>query len=120
MPSLKWILHKGKKIIYTDIASQNTEELLDILKRLKAEIEKEPPDSVLILCEVTGGKTSTEINQAIKEFVKYVDPYIKMITVIGLAGLQTILFNAVLMFTRSKKLTIKNSREEALDWLAKQ
>jgi hypothetical protein len=62
MPSLKWILHKGKKIIYTDIASQKTEELLDILKRLKAEIEKEPPDSVLILCEVTGGKTSTEIN----------------------------------------------------------
>jgi hypothetical protein len=44
----------------------------------------------------------------------------KMITVIGLAGLQTILFNAVLMFTRSKKLTTKNSREEALDWLTEQ
>jgi D-mannonate dehydratase len=120
MPSLKWILHKGKKIIYTDIASQKTEELLDILKRLKAEIEKEPPDSVLCLCEVTGGKTNNEINQTLKEFVKYVDPYMKMITVIGLAGLQTIVFNAVLMFTRSKKLSIKNSREDALDWLAKQ
>jgi D-mannonate dehydratase len=120
MPSLKWIQHNGKRILYTDIASQKTEELLDIVKRLKAEIEKEPPDSVLCLCEVTGGKTNTEINQALKEFVKYVDPYVKMITVIGLAGLQTILFNAVLMFTRSKKLTTKNSREEALDWLAQQ
>ena len=120
MPSLKWIQHNGKRILYTDIASQQTEELLDIVKRLKAEIGKEPPDSVLCLCEVTGGKTNTEINQALKEFVKYTDPYMKMITVIGLAGLQTILFNAVLMFTRSKKLTTKNSREEALDWLAKQ
>ena len=120
MPSLKWILHNGKRILYTDIASQKTEELLDIVKRLKVEIENEPLNSVLCLCNVTGGKTNTEINQALKEFVKYADPYMKMITVIGLAGLQTIVFNAVLMFTRSKKLSIKNSREDALDWLAKQ
>ena len=118
MPSLKWIQHKGKRILYMDIASQKTEELLDIVKRLKAEIEKEPLDSVLCLCEVTGGKTNNEINQTLKEFVKYVDPYIKMITVIGLEGLQMIVFNAVLMFTRTKKLTKKNSKEEALDWLA--
>ena len=118
MPSLKWIQHKGKRILYMDIASQKTEELLDIVKRLKAEIEKEPLDSVLCLCEVTGGKTNNEINQALKEFVKYVDPYIKMITVIGLEGLQMIVFNAVLMFTRTKKLTKKTSKEEALDWLA--
>ena len=120
MPSFQWIQHKGKRILYTDIASQNTEELLDIVKRLKAEIEKEPLNSVLCLCNVKGGKTNTEINQALKEFVKYVDPYMKMIIVIGLEGLQTIVFNGVLMFTRSKKLTIKNSKEEALDWLAEQ
>ena len=118
MPSFQWITHNGKKILYADIASQKTEELLDIVKRLKAEIEKEPLDSVLCLCNVKGGKTNTEINQALKEFVKYVDPYMKMITVIGLEGLQTIVFNAVLMFTRTKKLTKKNSKEEALDWLA--
>ena len=120
MPSLQWIQHNGKRILYADIASQKTEELLDIVKRLKAEIEKEPLNSVLCLCNVKGGKTNNEINQTLKEFVKYVDPYVKMITVLGLAGLQTIVFNAVLMFTRSKKLTTKNSREEALDWLAEQ
>jgi hypothetical protein len=120
MPSLQWITHKGKRILYTDIASQKTEELLDIVKLLKVEIEKEPLNSVVCLCNVKGGKTNTEINQALKEFVKYVDPYMKMITVIGLEGLQTIVFNAVLMFSRSKKLTIKNSKEEALDWLAEQ
>ena len=118
MPSLQWVFHKGKKILSTDIASQQTEELLDIVARLKAEIEKEPPGSVLCVCEVTGGKTNNEINQALKEFVKYIDPYMKMITVIGLAGLQTILFNAVLMFTRSKKLTLKDSKEEAFNFLA--
>jgi len=120
MPSLQWIQHNGKRILYADIASQKTEELLDIVKRLKAEIEKEPLNSLLCLCNVKGGKTNNEINQALKEFVKYVDPYVKMITVIGLEGLQTIVFNGVIMFTRSKKLTTKNSKEEALDWLAEQ
>jgi hypothetical protein len=120
MPSLQWITHKGKRILYTDIASQKTEELLDIVKRLKVEVEKEPLDSVACLCNVKGGKTNTEINQALKEFVKYIDPYMKMIAVIGLEGLQTIIFNAILMFTRSKKLTIKNSKEEALNWLSEQ
>jgi hypothetical protein len=120
MPSLKWILHKGKRILYTDIASQKTEELLDIVARLKVEIEKEPPNSVICLCNVKGGRTNTEINQTLKEFVKYADQYVKIIAVIGLEGLQKILYNSVLMFSRSKKLTIKNSEEEALDWLAEQ
>jgi D-mannonate dehydratase len=120
VPSLEWILHKGKRILYTDIASQNTEELLDIVKRLKVEVEKEPLNSVVCICNVKGGKTNTEINMALKEFVKYIDPYVKMITIIGLEGLQTILFNSVMMFSRTKKLTKKDSKEEALDWLAKQ
>lgn len=118
MPSLKWVLHKGKRILYADIASQHDEELLDIVARLKLEIEREPLESVLAVCEVRGGKTSSVINKALKEFVKYIDPYIKTIAVVGLEGLQKILYNSVLMFTRTKKLTIKNSEEEALDWLA--
>jgi len=120
MPSLKWVFHKGKRILYADIASQNDEELLDIVARLKLEIEKEPLGSVLAVCEVKGGKTSSVINKTLKEFVKYIDPYIKIIAVVGVEGLQKILYNSVLMFTRSKKLTIKNSEEGALDWLAEQ
>ena len=120
MPSYQWIQNKGKRIFYMDIASQKTEELLDIVKRLKAEIEKEPLNSVLSLCNVKGGKTNNEINQALKEFVKYVDPYTKMVTVIGLEGLKTIIFNAIVMFTGNRSLVLKNSKEEALDWLVEQ
>ena len=118
MPSMKWVFHKGKKILYADIASQKTEELLDIVARLKAEIEKEPLGSVLTVCEVKGGKTNSEINAALKDFVKYIDPYMKMIVVVGLEGLQKILYNSILMFTRTKKMTLKDTEEEALDFLA--
>jgi len=77
MPSFQWITHKGKRILYADIASQKTEELLDIVERLKPVIEKEPPNSVLCICDVTDGKTNTEMMNALKEFAKYIDPYMK-------------------------------------------
>ena len=118
MPSFKWITHQGKRILYADIASQNTKELLDISKLVKGEVDKEPLDSVRIVCNVKDGKTNSEINEEIKQLVKYIDPYVKMIAVIGLGGLQNIVFNGVLMFTRSKKVTSKNSEKEALDFLA--
>jgi hypothetical protein len=41
----------------------------------------------------------------------------KMTAVIGLEGLQTVMLNAIMMFTRTKKVAVKNSKEEALDFL---
>ena len=64
MPSLQWIRHKDKRILYTDIASQKTEELLDIIERLRLVIEKEPPNSVLCICDVTNGKTNPQMMQS--------------------------------------------------------
>jgi hypothetical protein len=118
MPGLKWVVHKGKRILYTDVASQTTKELLNISERIKKEVDKEPPDSVRIVCNVQDGKINSEINEELKQLVKYIDPYTKMIAVIGMGGLQNIVFSGLLMFTRTKKLTSKNSEREALDFLA--
>jgi hypothetical protein len=41
----------------------------------------------------------------------------KMTAIIGLEGLQTVMLNGILMFTRTKKIAVKNSKEEALDFL---
>ena len=60
---------------------------------------------------------STDINQAFKNLAKDTDPNMKMTAIIGLEGLQTIMLNGILMFTRSKKVAVKNSKEEALDFL---
>jgi hypothetical protein len=35
-------------------------------------------------------------------------------------GLKQVIFNGVLLFTKRKNLVIKNSKQEALDWLARQ
>jgi hypothetical protein len=118
MPSLKWVDYHSRKILYTDIASRNTEELLDISQRIRSEVGREPLGSVRLLCNVKNGKINSEINEELKQLLNYIDPYVKMIAVVGLGGLQTIVFNSLLMFTRTKKLTSKTSEEEALDFLS--
>ncbi|MGO8714420.1 MAG: hypothetical protein ACLPP9_07570 [Smithella sp.] len=120
MPSFQWIQHKGKRILYMDIATPSNEELIDITERIKKVIANEPPKSVLCLVNVKGGKFNTEINQTVKEFAKFCDPYVKVSASIGVEGLMKIIHNAIVMFTGNKSLVLKNSREEALDWLVEQ
>jgi len=120
MPSYQWIQHKGKRILYMDIATPSSEELIDITERVKKIIVNEPPKSVLCLVNVKGGKFNNEINQIIKEFANFCDPYVKVSASIGVEGLMKIIHNAIVMFTGNKSLILKNSKEEALDWLVEQ
>ena len=120
MPSYQWIQHKGKRILYMDIATSSNEELIDITERIKKVIVNEPPKSVLCLVNVKGGKFNNEISQTIKEFAKFCDPYVKVSASIGVEGLMKIIHNAIVMFTGNKSLVLKNSKEEALDWLVEQ
>jgi hypothetical protein len=120
MPSYQWIQHRGKRILYLDIASQTTEEFLDITERIKKVVVNEPPKSILCLINVKGGKFNTEISNAIKAFAKYCDPYVKASASIGVEGLMKIIHNAVVMFTGNKSIVLKNTRDEAMDWLSEQ
>jgi hypothetical protein len=120
MPNYKWVHHKGKRILYMNIAVQTTEELIDITGRIKPVIAKEPPKSIFCLCSVKDSKFNPEITQILKEFTKHNEPYIKITALVGVEGLKKIIYQAVLVFSGRKNLLLKNSEEEALDWLAEQ
>jgi len=83
MPGYQWIQHKGKSILYMDIASQTTEEFVDITERLKQVVVKEPPKSIYCLVNVKDGKFNNEISRIIKEFAKYCEPYVKVTASVG-------------------------------------
>ena len=120
MPGYKWMEHKGKRIFYMDIATPNPKELKDITSQIELIYEKEPPKSILALCNVTGIAIKPESIQILKNFTKHNEPYMKMTAVIGVEGLKQIIFNSFLAFTRRENLVLKNSEEEALEWLIKQ
>lgn len=120
MKSCEWLQHKGKKILYMKIASQSTEELQDRIESIKPVVAKEPPHSILCVCDVINGKFNPEMTQMLKEFTKYNEPYIKMTALIGVEGLKKVIYNAVLMFNKRKNLVLKDTKQQALDWLISQ
>lgn len=120
MKSCEWIQHKGKSILYMKIASQSTEELKERLDNIKPIVEKEPPHSILCIADVINGKFNPEMTQMLKEFTKHNEPYIKMTALIGVEGLKKVIYSGVLLFTGRKNLILKNTKEEAQEWLVEQ
>jgi hypothetical protein len=120
MPTYEWILHKDKRILYMDISHKDAEDLRDRIATLEPIVEKEPPLSILCLLNIEGGVISSEIAKILKDFAKHNEPYMKMSAVIGMERLQHIIFKTVRMLTDRKNMVIKNSKQEALDWLSEQ
>ena len=120
MQAYEWILYKGKRILYMDIIAKQTEVLREKIANIEPVVEKEPPKSILCISDVTGGVANPEITQMLKDFTKHNEPYMKMTAVVGIEGVKNIIFRGVLMFTGRKNLVLKNTKQEALDWLAEQ
>jgi hypothetical protein len=118
MKSCEWITHRNVRILYMKIASQTTEELKDRIESIKPIVIKEPPNSILCIADVKEGKFNTEMTQMLKDFTKHNEPYIKMTTLVGVEGLKKVIYNGVLLFTQRKNLILKDTKEEALDYLA--
>jgi hypothetical protein len=102
------------------IASLTTEELKERIESIKPVVIKEPPHSILCIADVIDGKFNPEMTQMLKEFTKHNEPYIKMTALIGVDGLKKVIYSGVLLFTGRKNLILKNTRQEAMEWLAEQ
>ena len=120
MPGYKWMEHKGKRIFYMDLGTQKPEELKEVTSQIELLFEKEPPKSVLCLCNVEGIAIKPEMIQNLKNFTRHNEPYMKMTAILGVEGLKLIIFNSLLAFTRRKNLILHESREKALEWLVSQ
>jgi hypothetical protein len=81
-------------------------------------LSQEPFDSVLTLNDVTGAKFDQESVAALKSMVAANAPYVKRAAVIGISGLQSLIYEAVQAFSK-RKLPQFATREQALSWLVK-
>lgn len=120
MPVCEWIDYRGKKILFMDIGVTDSKVLKERIAMIEPVVEKEPLDSILCVCSVIGGKSNPEMTQMLKDFTKHNRPYMKMTAVIGVEDIQKIIYQGVLMFTGRKNLVLKDTRQQALDWLAEQ
>ncbi len=112
--------HKGKKIVFIDFSNTNVDGVKEAIAQAKPIISSQPPRSALCLVETHGTKFSLDIGQAVREFTLHNKPFVKMTAIVGVDGLQQVILNSVIVFSRRTNLVVKRSRDEALEFLAAQ
>jgi hypothetical protein len=119
MEHVRFIEHKGKKILHLDFSRKKADEVLPIIEHARSTIGAQPPKSVFTLTDVTETGFNAKISDAMKEFVAHNKPYVAASAVVGVTGLKQIIFNAVMKFS-GRQLHAFDSLTEAKEWLAKQ
>ena len=117
MAGAHWITHKGRRILLIDFSKSGLDQIHATIAQAKPLIIREPQLSILSLVDTTDSKFDIKISQALQEFSAHNKPYMKMTAMVGVEGLQKVIYFAVLTFTKRTNIALKNNREEALDWL---
>jgi hypothetical protein len=119
MSRVKWVEHKGKKILYVDYRGQKTTEAMIETVEESTRIEAESPTKVLVLVNYEDSAASIEYMARVKELGKEIRTQKVLKTaLLGITGLKMILYQGYIRFTGETTLQIFTDETAALDWLA--
>jgi hypothetical protein len=119
MERLKIITYKKKTIVYADFSNfsiHTKTELRETIRRIKGYIAQQPPNSVIIISNLTGLHFDMEIIKLFTEFTAQNKPYIKASAIFGITGLLNIALHSVLK-NALRDIHSFDSETQALDWL---
>ncbi len=112
------IYHKGTRIVHIDLSKGSLKDVEQAIAESSPLIQGQPRNSVFCWVNTEGTPMSKEISDALKIFTLKNKPYVRMTAITGIGGVQKVVLSAIIMFTKRDNLVVKNSREEALDFLA--
>ena len=95
------------------------EEITELIEFSKKQIRTQPPNSLYTLTTIANMHFNNEIRDLFTDFVKGNKPYVKAGSVVGISGMQTIVYNAVMRIS-GRNLKALGTIEQAKDWLASQ
>ncbi|HWR72629.1 MAG TPA: hypothetical protein VN604_05640 [Nitrospirota bacterium] len=116
---VKFITHKGMRILHLDFTQAHPGEVIQIIQRAKSIIAAQPVKSIRTLTDVTDLKFNTDAAEAMKEFARHNKPFVAAAAVVGVTGLKQIIYNAVVKFS-GRNLVAFDSHGQAKDWLVEQ
>ena len=110
--------HRAKRVLFVNYSHCD----IPMLKAVAAEgnrvISREALNSVLTLNDVTGTSFDKESVAVLQSKVAANAPYVRRAAVIGISGLQRLIYEGIQAFSK-RNLPLFPSRLEALDWLVK-
>lgn len=95
---------------------KSEKEIRELINKSIAVIREQPMASLLTLTDISDMHFNSEIKALFTAFVDGNKPFVKAGAVIGISGLQGIVYNAIMKMT-GRNLKSMKSIDEAKDWL---
>jgi hypothetical protein len=117
MDRVRYITHKGKKVLLVDYTDLNDEqEILKMIEQREFLVDSQPKNSVLVVIIVTGAKFSKDVLTRAKEANVYDLPYVRRAALVGVSDQQKPAIEAVSMFAKRHWQEFA-TLAQALDWI---
>src|SRR5262249_50689971 len=113
---LQFELHQGKRILVIDYSHCGVEQMKEMIGLTRTLMATQLPNSVLTLSDVTGAIFNTEVVEQLKEMTRHNASYVRKAALVGVTGLQALIYNVVQTFSK-RNIPIFSSKEEALKYL---
>jgi hypothetical protein len=115
---VRFIEHQGQRVLFINYSHCDVAMLKAVAEEGHRVIAREQPDSVLTLNDVTGTTFDKESVAVLQSKVAANAPYVRRAAVIGISGLQRLIYEGVQAFSR-RRIPLFEDRQEALNWLVK-
>ena len=109
-----------KSVIVVDVEnmkSDQTQEIIETLQQARKLVAKQPEKSVYIITIVTNVKFNNDISNAFKQYASSNTKYVKESIIVGLGGLQTVVFSAIKALTK-REFHLTGTLDEAKKLMA--
>jgi hypothetical protein len=116
---VRFIEHKGCSILMIDFQGCQPPEFLERIRYARSVIGRQPPGSTRTLTNVTKARFNNQVSEAMKEYTSHNKPYVRAAAVVGLSGLQEIVYNVIIKLT-GRNIATFSDIAVAKDFLANQ
>ena len=113
---IRFIEHKGKRILLVDFTNANAHDMLLLLEELRETVAQEPRGSLITFSDWTGATVDHAVAMKVKEVLTLDRPFVKKTAWVGTESIPHAFMENFHTFSQREIVTFK-TREEAMDWL---
>ena len=113
----KFVEYQGKQIFVMECRDTTLDKMNAIIKECILQVRKQPEKSVFTLTIAGGNAFSRETISKLKDVARDNPPYVKAGAIVGVTGLDKVVFSAVAMFSK-RCFYLLDTVDEAMDFLA--
>lgn len=115
---VRFMQHAGERVLLIDYSHCDAALFKEVAGEGHRVIATQLLNSVLTLSDVTGTSFDSESVALLKSKVAANAPYVKRAAVVGISGLQALIYEGIQAFSK-RRIPLFSNRQQALDWLVK-